>query len=172
VRRRVPEAFDLLGLCQQIRNGVVDEKHEAEITVNTGSRHVADDHVNRPGAGLCWQVRNHGRRQLDPGDRDAVFAQCSPDPPGSNCELKCSAVEADEVDEVDEKLDRRGDEFRIGHLAKLRVVALSDFRAPNVYCQLTIVTDQPVTTKHGLRDDLASGETRAQRLVDRTVSVL
>jgi hypothetical protein len=42
----------------------------------------------------------------------------------------------------------------------------------DVDCHLTIVANQPVATKHGVRDDFASGETRAQRLAGRTVSVL
>ena len=85
---RIAEAGNLRGLCQQVRDRVIDEIDEREASRCPRRGHIADDDRDRRLIGLAAQLRNHRGRHFDARDLDAAGMQRHGDTAGPDGEFE------------------------------------------------------------------------------------
>lgn len=124
----VTEAFDLLVLREQVRDGVVDEIDQGELAGNDGRGHVPDDHRERVLVDLAPQHRCHVLGQFDAHYRHAAFPKRDPHSSGPDGELQCPAVSG----QLGKEGESRSESGGRGRLSLLGVVAVGGRTGPQL----------------------------------------
>src|SRR5436190_20846967 len=104
----VAEARNLFVLRGQVRDRVANEVGERERPGHSGGREVADGHVDFVRARLPLQLRNHGRRQLDPVNANTPPAERQRYAPGTHAELERVTRSCQLGEEIHRRVDDRG----------------------------------------------------------------